>query len=193
MNVLNKFQSWYRNLPEKKRYIEFFTAILTVPVLLTVIILNITSLRNSQKKTETNPEKPPSIITIVQKEEKQSSSSTQPSSPTASACKKTVGPVKIIYPSEDETVDRNPVCIEISYPDENYCSVVWSYRINNEDWSDYTDKSICIYNLPPGEKQFELRVKSVASGETVLMKRVFTVAGSILPTTSTGTDSANLE
>ena len=56
---MEKFKKWlkkalfsYRALPDKKQYVEFFTALLTVPMLLTVIILNFNNLQGANKKEE---------------------------------------------------------------------------------------------------------------------------------------------
>ena len=57
--MLEKFKDWYRNLPDKKRYIEFVTAILTVPVLITVIISNVSRINEDKKAANVNP--PPTI------------------------------------------------------------------------------------------------------------------------------------
>ena len=46
---IDRIKSWYRALPDKKRYIEFVTALLTVPVLITVLISNFNSLKNNEK------------------------------------------------------------------------------------------------------------------------------------------------
>ena len=43
--VLEKIKKWYRNLPDKKRYLEFITALLTIPVLLTVLWSNLNNLQ----------------------------------------------------------------------------------------------------------------------------------------------------
>ena len=54
--MLEKWRKWYRALPDKKRYIEFLTASLSVPVLITVIILNVSNLK-SRNKEEVAPVK----------------------------------------------------------------------------------------------------------------------------------------
>ncbi|MCL4417482.1 MAG: hypothetical protein M1365_12460 [Actinobacteria bacterium] len=93
-------------------------------------------------------------------------------------CKKTVGPISISYPSEGETVSDNPVCITIKYDDPNYCSVVWSYRINNNTWSDYSNNSACLYNLSKGEVKFDLRIQStVSQDQTKSLSRTFNYQG----------------
>lgn len=181
--MIEKFKSWYRALPEKKRYLEFFTALLTVPVLLTVIILNISALQNNRRIENAiiptpAPTGVPSIITIIEKNPaKSDETKLNESTPSTIQCRKTVGPVEINYPGENETINKNPVCINISYNSQDYCSVVWSYRINNDTWSEYTDKSICIYNMDPGDKKLELRVRSIASEDEILLRRSFTVTG----------------
>ena len=169
--MIEKFKKWYRGLPDKKRYIELISALLTIPVLLTVLLLNWDNLKG-EKKEEPTPQvkETVKIVTIGQKE-------TSPIPTVGEQCKKEVGPVEISSPKEGETVTSNPVCFNITYEDENYCSVVWSYRIDNGSWSDFTDKSVCLYNLSSGEHKFELKVKSVVSNDQVELVRNFTYDG----------------
>ncbi|MFC1647245.1 hypothetical protein ACFL1A_03090 [Patescibacteria group bacterium] len=196
MKIIEKTKSWYRGLPDKKRYIEFFTAILTVPVLLTVIITNVNNLKSQSQKD--NKDQTPSqtssqpVVTIIERVVKDENN-TAPTTTAAqlSECKKEVGPVEIVYPDEAEKVNKNPICIDISYRTGDYCAVVWSYRINGSSWSDYNDKSICLYNLDPGDKKLELKVKSIASGDEVILKRNFTVEQTVdIPTPTEATSSA---
>lgn len=179
--MLDRFRQWYRGLPDKKRYIEFFTAILTVPVLVTVILINLGSLKSNK---ETAPEQKMPTIVITQNVPKEPTPTAANLSPTIVEptltpfqCTRTVGPVSITYPNDGEVVQKDPVCIDITYQQGNFCSVVWSYRINESAWSDFTDKSICLYNLAPGTKKLDLRVRSVASNDEVTLQRTFTVPG----------------
>jgi len=57
--MLEPFQSWYRNLPDKKRYLEFISAFLSIPVLVTVVVLN---LRSLQAKNEQPPPAPTQVV-----------------------------------------------------------------------------------------------------------------------------------
>lgn len=182
MSIVDRIKSSYRALPDKKRYIEFFTALLTVPVLLTVIIANIRNLQSKPATQSAGTGNQTPQVTFIPYEVK---SGQQPSvagtpypTPTNSLvkeCTREVGPVEIISPAEGERVIANPVCIDISYHQGDYCSVVWSYRLNSAPWSQYTDKSICLYNIPPGDQKLDLRVKSIASDDEVLLTRRFTV------------------
>ena len=173
--MFKKIKDWYRSLPDKKKYVEFITALLTVPVLLTILITNLNNLNNN-KKTETTPTLPPpkeKIVVVTGSAGSPSTSSTPTLPPTTSQCKKEVGPVKITKPDEDQLVDDEPVCLQISYQVGEYCSVVYAYSINNGDWSDYTDKEICLYNLTAGPQTLELRVKSSQSDDEVTLIRNF--------------------
>jgi hypothetical protein len=196
--MLDKIRHWWIALPDKKKYIEFITALLTVPVLLTVLISNVNSLKNSQKNT-TNPTPVIPVITIIQKDNPTSIPSPTPNltttpiiSPTPSTCNSAVGPVDITNPAENESVSGNPVNINISYNQGNYCAVVWSYRINGGPWSDYTSNSISIYNLNSGVQKLDAQVKSVVSGSVVVLHRTFSVAGPT-PTQPVSSNSANLQ
>lgn len=165
----------YKSLPDKKQYIEFFTALLTVPMLLTVITLNLNNLRGNNKPPEEPVKESRPIIvnapSITQKETP---------SPSQEPCKKEIGPITIAYPDENEVVIENPVIIDIDYTKDNYCAVVWSYRINNGRYSDYDDKSIALYNPPKGTIRFDLRVKSLITGETKTLTRVFSYQGATI-------------
>lgn len=191
-NFFSRLIRSYRGLPAKKQYVEFFTAILTVPVLLTVIILNVSNLRQEEAK-DTKPEPTPRIIISVpdtrsQTETANDTDTTANTTP-AEACKKEIGPVDIASPSEGETVTTNPLIISIDREGEGYCAVVWSYRINSGRWSDYDDKSIALYNPPNGQVTLELRVKSVVTGQERLLSRKFKYEGSDQAASSSGTIS----
>lgn len=177
-DALEKIKNWYRGLPDKKRHVEFITALLTVPVLLTVLISNLGNINRDKKNQMTpTPLAPTEKIIVVQP----SGLPVSPS-PTNPECKKEVGPVKITSPAEGQLVNNNPVCLQISYQSEEYCGAVWSYQIDNSDWSEFTDKAICIYNLSPGPKELELRVKSSVSDDEVTLIRNFYYKSKEAPT-----------
>ena len=172
-----------RKLPEKKHYVEFFTALLSVPVLITVIMLNLNNLQSSNKKAAVIT---PQITqqTIYVPESKNSNNTvTSTPAPTIttsisnSACNPDIGPVSITSPAEGDTVTNNPVNITIDYKTGTYCAVVWSYRINNGNWSDYDDKSIALYNVSQGNVKIDLRVKSIANGSEKDLTRNFVYKG----------------
>lgn len=188
-----------RNIPIKKSYIEFFTAILSVPVLITVIMLNINNLKSSNKSNTDSP--PPvqkeekiyiPIITTTQSQNKNlipeaSISPMQITSvtPTNQACKPLIGPVSISAPAEGDTINDNPAAIIITYKTGEYCAVVWSYRLNNSAWSAYDDKSIALYNLPPGKLKIDVKIKSIVTGDEQILTRNFTYSGTNSPTVPT--------
>lgn len=59
--MLESFQSWYRDLPDKKRYLEFISAFLSIPVLVTVVVLNLRSL-NARNESIQLPPAPTQVI-----------------------------------------------------------------------------------------------------------------------------------
>jgi hypothetical protein len=181
--VIQKFRSWYHNLPEKKRYLELITAVLSIPVLITVIISNVNNLNRQNAASAPAPDP-----TIIIREVPSSGSASQPSgtsqagtpSLTPSApneCIAEIGPIEIASPEENQTIQTNPVCIDIVRNNQYYCSVVWAYRINGSPWSEYTNKSICLYDMPSGNKLLELRIKSVVTGDEIILKRNFVYGG----------------
>ena len=183
ITMLEKFRHWYRILPDKKRYLEFVTALLTIPVLLTVIYTNMVSIREDKKSNTTpTPEKSEKIVIIREDENKENEKSNTPTpiptlelSPTQSTkeCKKEVGPVKISSPSEEEIVQDDLICVKIDYTVGEFCSVAWSYKLDNNKWSDYTSSPFCFSKLDPGKHELDLRVQSVASSDEVTLERTF--------------------
>ncbi|HLB60156.1 MAG TPA: hypothetical protein VJL83_00945 [Patescibacteria group bacterium] len=209
--MFNKVKDWYKGLPDQKKYFELVTAFLSIPVLLSVFLTN---LNNLNRKAEESP--PPIVagendrgaVTVVPieiaRERYEETSTVFPTatpnteiSPSLTSCKRSVGPVEIRSPREGERVTRTPVYVVIGYQIEEYCAVVWSYRINGGSWSEFDDKSIALYDMQPGEKVLELRVKSIASSDEVLLDRRFTYdpednASSSLSPSPTATESASL-
>jgi hypothetical protein len=157
----------------RKHYIEFITAALSIPVLLTVILINLNNLNNSNKQSP-QPASSPIII------KEGSNNSNVPSPAKSEVCKKEIGPISISYPKEGATITDNPVNFIIKYTDQSYCSVVWSYRINGGQWSEYSSNSPSIYNMPNGNVKFELRVQSTVSQDTDSLERNFNYQGSLV-------------
>jgi hypothetical protein len=196
--MIERLKKWYHGLPDKKQHIELFTALLTVPVLVTVIMLNVNNLKNNSQKTPTVVQQP--NITIVAPTGANAKTvpiaNTQPT--TSGQCIKQVGPVSISSPQDGQITSDNPLCFNVAYTVGDYCSVVWSYQIDNGSWSDYSDKDVCLYNLPSGNHTFQLHVKSVVSSDQKTLSRSFTYkplnnapTATIQPT-STATSSATI-
>lgn len=169
-----------KNIKLKKIHLEYITAILSIPVLVTAILINVGNLTNKNEKITPTP--------TAQVKFPPFQPQNQNTSPTAQICKKSIGPISITSPTEDQSVTDNPVCFIIDYSDTNYCSVVWSYRVNDGTWSDYNSNSPCLYNLPNGDAVFELRVKSTVINEQKILTRSFKYTGNsnvATPTPST--------
>lgn len=182
MNPFKKLKNAISNLPNRKNHLDFFTALLSVPVLLTVIITNVLNLQKNNKPTTPTdtPVKNEKPIVIENKVDRITEKDAEPTDPPITPvkdCVKEVGPVSIRFPSEGQTVSDNPVCINIKYDDPDYCSVVWSYRINGGSWSDYSSNSVCLYSVPKGEIKFDLRVQSTVSEDDTTLSRTFKYEG----------------
>lgn len=203
-NKFTKIIEWYKGLPTKKSHVEFITAVLSVPVMLTVIILNLNNLaqqkNTTQKQSTSDKTTPIQVIITGEKNNTPTQYSTpQPSaptgyiSPTMTSCIKEVGPVSILSPRENEVVSKNPLCITIA-TQSNYCGVTWSYRFDNGDWSDYSDNSICLHSLANGNQTIQLRIRSQVSDDAVTLQRSFIYQGSSEPTVlpTVATSSAGL-
>lgn len=169
-NIFSKIANSYKEIPNKKPYIEFFAALLTIPVLLTVILLNLNSLKGNKDDKASNPVTEKIYVTVP------TDTKTTPN-PSQGPCVEGIGNISITSPEEDEIVTDNPVLIRIDYKKGKYCEAVWSYRINSGKWSDYDDKSIALYQLPKGDVKLELRVKSIVSAETETLTRKFVYQG----------------
>lgn len=192
--MLENIKKWYRALPDKKRYIEFITALLTIPVLVTVLISNVGRIQEDKKPKETSPSPASNekIIIITQKEDKEKPEEPTPTSSvsltptqTPKECKKEVGPVKITNPEEEQVVDKEPVCVDINYTIGDYCAVAWSHKLDNNNWSDYSSSPFCFSNLSPGKHELDLRIQSVVSKDELILERTFYYKTKEVPTPTT--------
>ncbi|MBI4097624.1 MAG: hypothetical protein HY426_01140 [Candidatus Levybacteria bacterium] len=180
--LLNSWSRMKKSIKEfhtKKPHIEFFTALLTIPVLLTVIILNLNNLKGSEEKE--TPKNETIVITQSAPQEKEVIV-------TKEACKAGIGDISISSPDENEEVKDNPIMVDIDYDAGEYCAAVWSYRVNNGGWSNYDDRSIALYNLPNGNIKLELRVKSVVGNSQKTLTRNFVYSGAQTSATPTPTN-----
>ena len=167
------FKQSLKEFHTKKPYIEFFTALLTVPVLLTVIYLNLNNIRGNNKPAEVKGEDK----TIVVTQPAENSVTEKEVIVTKEACEPGIGNVSMSNPDEGEKTSDNPVYVDIDYDANGYCNIVWSYRENGGEWSSYDDRSIALYNLETGDVKLELRVKSVVNSDTETITRNFTYEG----------------
>lgn len=188
-HFVKKARYSYRGLPDKKQYVEFFTAILTVPVLLTVIILNLNNLRANNKANQPTPAPvaPKTIVVTVPVANQNENSNFRQTQISPEVCKKGIGPISIDFPEESAVVTDNPIQVDIQYHQGSYCAVVWAYNINGGKFSDFDDKSIALYNPPQGTITLQLKVKSIVTGEQKVLTRTFTYSGS---NTQSATSSA---
>jgi hypothetical protein len=179
---------------KKKPYFELATAFLSIPVLITVLLLNITSLKNINA-TPTPTPAPVRSGSGFFAAPIGTGHTIAPSTGAISqtGCKKALGPVSITSPNENDTVTDNPVTVNIQYDDSTYCGAAWSYRINGSSWSGYDDRSVALYNLPRGQVAFELRVKSIVTADEKSLTRNFTYTGgnAAAPNDSNSSGSAN--
>lgn len=168
-NYFQKLKNHVSGLPDKKRYLELVTALLSVPVLATAVILNFNNLKPKSDTPTPTPTTSERVVYI-------SPAEINEVEPTEE-CTKGIAPLEISSPYEGETITDNPVSININYKPGKFCAAVWSYRLDNGRWSDYSDRSIALYNLAKGEVKFDLRVKSIVTGEEKTLTRTFTYDG----------------
>ncbi len=160
----------------RKIHLDLFVGILSIPVLITAIIINWSNLTKKQTTTIPVASPTPKVIIVPQSP-----------LPTKASCIKLVGPIAITSPNEGQRVAANPVCITIDYSDPTFCPVIWSYRINGGAWSDFNTSSPCLYNLPNEPVQFDLRVNSTVSSDARELTRNFVYTGSTTIATPTPT------
>lgn len=163
----------------KKIHLDYIAGLLSIPVLITAIIINWGNLSHHNNVPTSQASPSPQVIIVPQ-------NTSVTATPVSSSCIKSIGPITITSPTEGQNVTDNPVCITIDYADPSYCPVIWSYRINGGSWSDFNNSSPCLYNLPSGTVQFNLRVNSTTSSDQKTLTRTFTYSGSgsVTPTTS---------
>lgn len=184
----------HEKIMKNKPYVEFFTAFLSIPVMITVIMLNFNSLKNlggQPTPTPTAGQTQPGFFAAPVPLSKSPQLSAQ--SLTPADCVKGLGPVSIDTPNEGDSITENPVVITINYDSSKYCGAAWSYRINGGSWSGYSDTSVALYNLPQGPVKFDLRVKSIVTADEKDVTRNFTYNGSgtvLIPTSATSSSSA---
>lgn len=196
--IIQKIKKWYSTLPDKKKYFELITAVLSVPMIVTVIIVNVNSINKSKQTAPTTATTAPIQVVVEAPasdsgnmnppDNKQPKTSITPTltptiTPTSASCKQGVGTVSISSPQEDEVVTSDNVCIIIS-TDSDYCGVTWSYKLDNGDWSDYSNQNICLYNLPTGQKSLQVKIKSDVVDKTVTLARNFIYKTTSTPTTT---------
>jgi hypothetical protein len=167
---------------DKKPLIEFIVAVLSIPSILLLLILNYKSLTNTNnaKPTPTptgNISVPGTNGNFFTKPVNREAKPTLLPNETQAPCIKGLGPVSISSPNEGDMITANPVEVDISYDESTYCSAVWSYSVNGSNWSDYNNNSFALYNLPDGPIKFQLRVKSLTSSDTTTLTRNFTYEG----------------
>lgn len=184
-HYLEKVRQAFRRLKKirlRKMHLDYIAGLLSIPVLIMAIIINFGNLNNKNKTTSQTPSPSPQII-VVPISEKPSHPLQNKNEPTATpqVCDKSIGPISITYPQEGQTISDNPACITITYSNPNYCSVVWSYSINGSSWSNYNTDTPCLYNLPNGNVQFQLRVNSTVSTDTTTLTRNFVYNGANNP------------
>lgn len=193
-NFIQKFfkriQKWYVTLPDKKRYFELLTAVLSIPMILTVILVNMNTINKSKESSTPTPTSAP--IQIVVENPASGSSNINPPkinttptpTPTKTECKKDIGEIEILSPQEGEIITSDNVCINIS-TDSKYCPITWSYKLDNGNWSDYNNNDICLYNLTAGKKDLQIKIKSTVVDKTITLERNFTYQNSTTPTPTT--------
>lgn len=178
---MERIRKKIQKIPERKRYIDFIAALFAIPVMATVLLINIGNLQN-EKKDDPEASQPTQESVVIQPSNNNEAQDTEGSQQedilqNNESCIKKVGPISIKYPAEGQTLYSNPVNILIDYDATEYCSVVWSYKINNTEWSEYTSNSISLFNPPQGNIQLELRVQSTASNDQTQLERNFEYKG----------------
>jgi hypothetical protein len=190
-------------LYDKKPLIELIVAILSIPSIILLVILNLNSLRNLNSTAKPTGGPVPTVPNTTSQTGEvnrnffsvpltRTPQPTQAPLTSQAPCNKSLGPVSIISPGEGDVVSSNPVEIDISYDDSTYCGAVWSYSVNGSNWSSYGNNSVALYNLPDGPITFQLRVMSITSTDQTTLTRHFTYNGqSTAPMPPSASNSAD--
>lgn len=178
MKYFDGLKKQIKDIHTRKPYIEFLTAILTIPVLLTVIILNFNNLKGADASKEATKNETIVITQPANNNETKEIVVTKP------ACEPGIGDISITNPDEGDTITENPVMVDVDYTANGKCEVVWSYRINDGAWSNYDDRSISLSNLNNGDIKLDLRIKSVVNSDQKTLTRRFTYQGQLTSTPS---------
>lgn len=190
---MSRVRKVIQGLPSKKQYFELVGAMLSIPVLITVILLNTNSLRNNTAKSTA----PTPAVIVTEKDRVitqppqviyQNSGSGSSTGSSSASCTKDVGQVRIASPREDEVVSTNPVCFDIASDDDSICPLVYSYRVDGGSWTDYSKNTVCLYNLQSGSHTVDVKVKSSQSDDVVQLRRSFQM-GQTNTTSPTATPS----
>jgi hypothetical protein len=189
--IIQNIKKWYCGLSDKKRHIELITAALSIPMMVTVILVNLNNIKSQKEQSTITPTSTP-IQVVIDNPNQTATTSTGASKtatasptiiPTKTECKKDIGPIQIISPQEGEIITTDNVCINIS-TDKNYCPVLWSYKLGTDDWSDFNNNDICLYNLTTGQKQLQIKIKSTVVDKTITLVRNFVYQISTTPIAS---------
>lgn len=209
--LFGQINNWYHALPDKKKYVEFISAALTIPMLLTVILINLNNIKNQSKPTTANTTSttatPIQIVITGSPGTNQPEPSTPqitslpttiPSptltlapTPSTTACLQEIGPIEILSPQEGEIIATDKVCINVS-TDSKYCPLVWSYQIDSDTWSDFSNNNICLYNLSNGPKKLQIRFKNPTTSKTLTLGRNFIYQNPNITSTPTLTPTISL-
>lgn len=175
----DKTKAVVHRIHKTKPVLDYIAALVTIPVLITAIIINVTNLQNKSKATPT----PTPVRSSYGNTTIQTVKATTIPQPTSSPnCLPGIGQITIAYPQEGDTISANPTCIDISYQSQNHCGVVWAYRINGGPWSDYSNNSVCLYNMPSGQVNYDLQVKSLVNTDNEIVHRTFQYSPLVSPT-----------
>lgn len=190
---VEKVKNEFKNLPDRKKYAEAISALLTLPVLITVLLLNVNNLKKTNTSATALPTAAPTVEVIkeivnyptasLQPTPSLMLTSTPAPDTTPQKCTPQIGPVQITSPDDGELVTSNPLTIEIGRTSDAYCAIVWSYRLDNGNWSDYSNTTISVFNLAAGKKKLDVKVKSVVTSSEIILTRNF-VYQSDQPTTA---------
>jgi len=161
---------------DKKKLIDLIIGFLTIPSLITILILNLNNLKESKTdtsdKTTSNQEK----TIIIQNQPTASQSADNNNLPKPSPivfpspeenCNPNSDSIQIVYPKENQTVHDNPFCISMKIDEnDNSCPLEWAYSVNHKPLSAWSSEPICFYDLKNGEVNLKIVVKNKKSGLT---------------------------
>lgn len=180
MAALQKTKHVVGKLHKAKPHLDYIAALLTIPVLITAIIINVTNLQNKKPSPTPTPSAHGASYGNTGIQTVKVTSSPVPTD--TPNCIPGIGNISIDSPQNGAIVSTNPICINISYLSQNHCGVIWAYKINNGPLSDYSNNSVCLYNVPAGVVTFNLQVKSLVNSDMKSLGVTFQNAPAVSPT-----------
>ncbi len=188
--ILKYIRRLVQKLQLRKGWVDWVIALLTIPVLLTIVFSNILTIREKNNIPENStPQASQQPINIVVENPTIKPSPQVSVTPSVPVCKDGLPTYEIVTPQENALVTGDPVCLVFVAQEDRYCSVRWAFRVNNTNWSPFTSQPVCLYNMKSGPVTVEVKFRAENDDEQIYTRKFtyqdgLSVTPSPTPTTS---------